>query len=83
MRTIMTDMCGELPVIETWKQCRHTKTGWRGICENGEIVNMVYDPKVNPSGRARMPDQDYVIMCRDGKVVGAVLIERARRRAKR
>ena len=27
MRIVMTDTHGELPVLDTWRQCRHTKTG--------------------------------------------------------
>jgi hypothetical protein len=78
--TVTHEIYGELPVLETWTKCRHTKTGWCGIRGDGEVVNMVYDPSVEPPILARMPPKNYVIMRENGKPVGVVLIERRARR---
>jgi hypothetical protein len=96
MQTVDT-FHGELPVIDTWKQCRHTKTGWTGVNAAGERLNIRSHPDEEQFGPARMPpDKEYVILARKpgpgefGNVsglvpVGVALIERALRvvRAKR
>jgi hypothetical protein len=83
MRTIDTDSHGELAVIDVWKECRNTKTGWSGVNEKGERVNIAYRPSESDFGPARMPlDRDYVVLIRGdvgGAPEGVVLIERASR----
>jgi len=84
-RTVETFGHGTLPVLDVWKQCRHTETGWIGVDEKGQRVNMCYRPEDERRwGPARMPPKDYVIV-RDarGAPIGAVVIERARRQEKR
>jgi hypothetical protein len=94
VRTVDTSY-GPLPVVDTWRDCRHTKTGWTGVNDKGERVNMSYRPEERAYGPARMPDEDHVVLVRDAvgseprdvagfTPVGAVLIERAARgKAKR
>src|SRR5262245_44017577 len=84
-RTIETAY-GELPVLDTWRGCRHTETGWTGVNEKGERVNIAYRPEEREFGPARMPpDKDYVVIMRgdplSGAAEGVVLIERAIRAA--
>jgi hypothetical protein len=87
MQTIDTAY-GMLPVIDTWRDCRHTKTGWTAVNGKGERLNIRYRPEDRWPGPARMPDEDHAVIGRDagpgehgdvgGHVaVGAVLIERA------
>jgi hypothetical protein len=45
VRTIDTFEHGPLPVLDTWRQCRHTKTGWTAINEAGERLNITYRPE--------------------------------------
>jgi hypothetical protein len=95
MQTVDT-FHGELPVIDTWRDCRHTKTGWTAINEAGERLNIRSHPEEEWLGPARMPPhKEYVILARKpgpgefGNVsglvpVGVALIERASRaKAKR
>ena len=81
---------GMLPVIDTWRDCRHTKAGWTAINGKGERLNIRYHPEDCWPGPARMPDEDHAVIGRSavgdeprnagGSVaVGAVLIERAPR----
>ena len=90
MKTIDTPH-GVLPVIDTWKKCRHTKTGWTGVNEKGQRVNISYRPEERDFGPARMPDKDYVVLTRDAAAhehgdvyghvpMGVALIERAGRK---
>ena len=61
MKMIDTPTHGVLPVLDVWKQCRHTKTGWTGVNEQGQRVNIGYRPEERDFGPARMPDRDYVV----------------------
>jgi len=90
-RTIDT-VYGLLPVIDTWRDCRHTKTGWTAINGKGERLNIRYRPEDRWPGPARMPAEGQAVIGRaagageygdvGGRVaVGAVLIERAPRAA--
>jgi hypothetical protein len=87
MRTIDTFSHGPLPVLDTWRQCRNTKTGWGGVNEAGERVNITYRPEERAYGPARMPDLDYVVIMHDASHTGApegiILIERAHARGRR
>jgi hypothetical protein len=89
MRTVDTSY-GLLPVIDTWRDCHHTRTGWTGVNDKGERVNVYSQSKDAP---ACIPP-DHLVLSRAavgdepsyaGRVpVGAVLIERApRAKAKR
>jgi hypothetical protein len=88
-RTIDTLEHGPLPVLDVWRECRNTKTGWTGINEKGERLNIRLREK-DAFGPARMPDKDYAIIVRDAVPhdprvigdhvpVGVALIERAAR----
>jgi|SRR6516162_6310347 hypothetical protein len=90
VRTIDTFEHGPLPVLDTWRDCRHTRTGWTAINGRGERLNIRYRPEDRWPGPARMPDADHAVIGRDagpgeygdvgGRVaVGAILIERAPR----
>jgi len=59
--TVKDDFYGELPVIERWHDCHHTRTGWSGIRENGEPVHMVYDPR----GQGEPPGCDRDVHARE------------------
>jgi hypothetical protein len=87
MRTIDTAEHGPLPVLDTWRECRNTKTGWTGINEKGERLDIRLR-KPDSLGPARMPDKDYAIIVRDANPqdtrvsgdhvpIGVALIERA------
>jgi hypothetical protein len=81
-KTITSEFYGELPVPDTWTDCRHTRTGWCGVrASDGTVVNIQYDPAVRPPIRARMPPGNYVILFENGQRVGAVLLERRQRRS--
>jgi hypothetical protein len=88
MRTLVTDTHGELPVLGIWRRCRHTRTGWTGVREDGAVVDIRYRPEEREWGPARMPPKDYVVVARAaaahefGDVAGhvtkgVILIERA------
>ena len=81
MRTIDTDSHGPLPVLDTWRECHNTKSGWTGVNDKGERVNITYRPEERAFGPARLPDKDYVVLMRGdaygGVVEGVALIERA------
>ena len=81
MKTIDTPH-GVLPVIDTWKKCRHTKTGWTGVNEEGQRVNISYRPEERDFGPARMPDLHYVILTRDA-AADALFAARSHPRRKR
>jgi hypothetical protein len=94
VRTLDTVEHGPLPVLDVWKECRNTGTGWTGINEKGERLDIrLREP--DAFGPARMPDKDYAVLvrpagpCEYGDVsghvpVGVALIERAARaRAKK
>jgi hypothetical protein len=36
---MMTDAFGEQPVLGTIKQCQRTQTGWRGVMEDGTVMD--------------------------------------------
>jgi len=86
MKMIDTPTHGVLPVLDVWKQCRHTKTGWTGVNEQGQRVNIGYRPEERDFGPARMPDRDHVVLTRDAAAhhgdinrhvsEGVILIER-------
>jgi len=89
MQTVDTPY-GPLPVIDTWRECRHTKTGWTAINQKGQRLNLTYRPEERSPYPARMPDKDYVVLVRDavgnesrdvaGHVaMGVALLERATR----
>jgi len=95
VRTIDTAEHGPLPVLDVWRECRNTRTGWTGINEKGERLDIRFREQ-NAFGPARMPPGDYVVLARaagpgDKRVIGdhvpmgVALIERALRvvRAKR
>jgi hypothetical protein len=72
---------GTLPVIETWTDCYHTKTGWRGRRKSdGAEMDVGYDPRERaglPPVIARMPDKNWGISWdKDGHILGAIRIER-------
>ena len=90
VRTIDTFEHGPLPVLDTWRDCRHTRTGWTAINGKGERLNIRYHPEDCWPGPARMPDEDHAVIGRSAVgdeprnaggyvAVGAVLIERAPR----
>jgi hypothetical protein len=80
MRTVDT-LRGPLPVLDTWRECRNTDTGWTAVNEKGERLNITYPPSERDSGLARVPpdDMDYVTLVRGGVIEGVALIERAPR----
>ena len=89
MRTVDTPY-GLLPVVDSWKECRHTGDGWTAVNEKGERLNIRRPLSESNYGPARMPDRDYVVIMRDavgheprdvsGHVpVGVALIERTPR----
>ena|SRR6516162_9956213 len=89
VRTIDTFEHGPLPVLDTWRQCRHTRTGWTGINEKGERLNIRFREQ-DAFGPARIPKKNYAVLVRaagpgecgtvSGHVpVGVALIERAAR----
>jgi hypothetical protein len=88
-RTVDTPY-GVLPVVDVWRRCRHTKTGWIGINEKGQRLRIRHRPEERWPSPARMPDEDYAVIGRsavgdeprsvNGLVaVGVALIERAAR----
>ena len=87
MKTVDTPY-GPLPVVDTWRQCRHTRTGWTGVNKKGQRMNIGYRPEERGYGPARMPDRDYVVLTRDAAAheygdvhghvpMGVALVERA------
>ena len=89
VRTIDTFEHGPLPVLDTWRQCWHTRTGWTGINEKGERLNIRFREQ-DAFGPARIPKKNYAVLVRaagpgecgtvSGHVpVGVALIERAAR----
>jgi len=52
--TVKDDFYGELPVIERWHDCHHTRTGWSGIRENGEPVHMVLSDTMHETVTERL-----------------------------
>lgn len=84
--TMMTFINGELPVLDTWLDCRHTKIGWTATRKSdGAKLDITYDPSLlscyppDAPPIARMPaDKDYVtIKDERGWPIGVVRIERA------
>ena len=71
-------------MLDTWRECRNTKSGWTGVNNKGERVNITYRLEEQAFGPARMPDRDYVVLMRgdalSGAAEGVALIERARNR---
>jgi hypothetical protein len=78
--TVESWIYGTLPVIETWIDCRHTKVGWCGRRKSdGAPVNITYDPR-DYGGQpplARMPEKNWGVWRENGRVIGAIRIERA------
>jgi hypothetical protein len=92
MQTVETPY-GVLPVVDTWRQCRHTRAGWTAINEKGQRLNLTYRPEERDFGPARMPDWDYVVLTRPAAAneygdvhghvpMGVALLERTSRTAK-
>jgi hypothetical protein len=80
MRTVDT-LRGPLPVLDVWRECRNTDTGWSAVNEKGERLNITYPPGERDSGLARVPPDDmgHVILVRGGVIEGVALIERTSR----
>jgi hypothetical protein len=82
-------MYGKLPVVETWVDCHHTKTGWSGQRKSdGAVIDITYDPSASAAGPptiARMPsDKDWgVLHDKDGRILGAIRIEKRARHVRR
>jgi hypothetical protein len=77
--TVVHEIFGELPVVDVWTDCYHTKTGWTGRRKSdGAPIDIVYDPSVQPPVIARMPPgKDWgIARDRDGRILGAIRIER-------
>ena len=73
----------DLPILGTLTRCEHTKTGWRGIHEDGTIRDVTYRPGTNVGYIARMPENNRVIaLDGDGRRIGVWLLERKRKRAR-
>ena len=90
-RMIDTREHGPLPVIDVWRKCRHTKSGWTAVNQKGQRLDIRLR-KPDSLGPARMPDTDYAIIVRaagpndtrvdgDHVPIGVALLERARCRA--
>src|SRR6516225_1944704 len=90
MQTVDTFGHGRLPVLDVWRECRHTRDGWTAINQKGQRLNLTYRPEERSPYPARMPDKDYVVLVRDavgnesrdvaGHVaMGVALLERATR----
>ena len=59
---------GELPVIEAWRNCKSTRFGWTARLD-GTIMQVR-----SRQGRAKLPDQDYVLHTAGGRIVGVIVL---------
>jgi hypothetical protein len=86
--TVATFINGDLPVLDTWLDCRNTETGWSATRKSdGAKLDITYDPnalrcyspEIAPTIIARMPeDKDYVFVQDErSRRIGVVRIERA------
>jgi len=83
--TIETKVWGEQPVIDVWTDCHNVKKGWCGKSHRDGVVEIVtYDPRCQlvllPI--ARMPNEDYFVMCQKDSTIpiGVIRIEKRMRR---
>jgi hypothetical protein len=80
-------MFGDLPVIGTLSQCVYTRTGWRGIDDDGIVVNVTRRPG-SREPKPEMPqdwnDTDFVVRTDEkGRRIGAVLVKPKKQRPKK
>ena len=62
----------ELPLVGTLRQCVDTPFGWQGIDDDGNVHRVTYQ-----DGRpAKVPPFEYIMQIIDGRVTGALKIER-------
>jgi hypothetical protein len=62
-------------VLGTITDCEATETGWRGICEDGSVVNAHGHRSLRPP---KIPEENRALEIRDGKVVGILSFGRIR-----
>jgi hypothetical protein len=66
---------GDLPVLKTLTLCEPTKTGWRGVDQNGAVYTVTYH---DAHLIAEIPAENRVIVSENGYAVGVWLLKRKR-----
>jgi hypothetical protein len=67
---------GDLPVLKTLTSCEPTKTGWRGVDQNGAVYQVTYQ---DAQLIAEIPPENRLIVSENGYAVG-VWVARAQAR---